>query len=59
MQSKLAKGRTFTRPQQRLNRILEVLEEDMVCAFCDSYLYDEICKVLEYGEFSETEIKKN
>jgi len=58
-QVKLAKGRTFTRPQKRLNRILEILDKDMVCAFCESWLYAELCKVMEYGEFSVEEIKEN
>lgn len=47
-QSKLKKGKTFSNPQEKLNRIYEIFEEDMVCAFCDSYLYTEIAKVIEY-----------
>jgi hypothetical protein len=57
MQTKLAKGRTFIKPQEKLNRILEILDEDMVCAFCESYLYDELCKVMEYGEYDPEESK--
>ena len=48
-QRKLKKGKTFTKPQEKLNRIYEIFEKDMVCAFCDSYLYTEIAKVIEYG----------
>ena len=60
MQSKLAKGQTFSSPQEKLNKIWEILEKDMVCCFCDgSWMYNEICKVLEYGEYSPEEIKKN
>ena len=59
MQTQLAKGRIFTRPQKRLNRILEILDKDMTCAFCESWLYDELCKVMEYAEHSIEEIEKN
>lgn len=48
MQSKLRKGRTFSNPQEKLNRIFEVFDEDMVCCFCNSYFYDEIAKVIGY-----------
>jgi len=49
MQSKMKEGRTFSKPQEKLNRIWEIFEEDMVCAFCDgSYLYNEIAKVIGY-----------
>ena len=57
MQSKLAQGQTFSKPQERLNRIWELLEEDMVCCFCDSYLFDEVSKVMEWGEYSQDETK--
>lgn len=49
MQSKLKKGKTFSKPQEKLNRIYEIFEDDMVCAFCDqTYLYNEIAKVIGY-----------
>ena len=48
-QNKLKKGKTFSKPQERLNKIYEIFEGDMVCAFCDgSWLYNEIAKVIEY-----------
>ena len=50
MQSKLKKGRTFSKPQEKLNRIYELFDEDMVCAFCESYFYNEIAKVIGYEE---------
>lgn len=50
MQSKLKKGKTFSNPQEKLNRIYEILDEDMVCAFCESYLYNEISKVVGYDD---------
>ena len=52
MQSKLKKGKTFSKPQEKLNRIYEIFGEDMVCAFCDSYLYEEIAKVIGYDKYS-------
>lgn len=52
MQSKLKKGRTFSNPQEKLNRICEIFKEDMVCAFCDSYLYEEIAKVVGHDKYS-------
>lgn len=58
MQAKLAKGRTFTKPQERLNRIVEILEDDMTCAFCESWMYDEICKIMEWGDYSPEEIQR-
>lgn len=51
MQSKLKKGQTFSNPQEKLNRIYEIFEEDMVCTFCEqTYLYKGIAKVIGYGE---------
>lgn len=48
-QTKLKKGRTFSKPQEKLNRIWKIFEEDMVCCFCDgSWFYNEIAKVIEY-----------
>ena len=49
-QSKLKKGKTFSKPQEKLNRIYEIFDNDMVCSFCDSYLYKEIAKVIEYDQ---------
>lgn len=49
MQRKLKKGKTFSKPQEKLNRIYEIFEEDMVCAFCEqTYLYNKIAKVIGY-----------
>jgi len=49
MQTKLKKGKTFSRPQEKLNQILEIFEKDMVCCFCDgSWFYNEIAKVIGY-----------
>ena len=58
MQSKLAQGQTFSKPQERLNRIWELLDEDMVCSFCDSYFFEEVAKAMEFGEYSQEETKK-
>lgn len=56
MQSKLKKGRTFSNPQEKLNRIYEIFDEDMVCAFCDgSWLYNEIAKVIGYDLYQSSE----
>jgi len=52
MQSKLKKGKTFSNPQEKLNRIYEIFEEDCSCAFCDAYLYEEIAKVVGYDKYS-------
>ena len=54
-QSKLKKGRTFSKPQEKLNRIYEIFGEDMTCAFCDSYLYEEIAKVIGYDKYRGSE----
>ena len=51
-QTKLKKGKTFSNPQEKLNRIYEIFTEDMTCAFCDSYLYEEIAKVVGYDKHS-------
>lgn len=49
-QTKLKKGKTFTKPQERLNKIYDIFDRDMVCAFCDgSWFYNEIAKVIEYN----------
>jgi len=53
MHSKLKKGKTFSKPQEKLNRIYEIFEEDMVCYFCGSWFYNEIAKVIEYDLYSE------
>ena len=58
MKTKLAKGRTFTKPNARLSRIWELLDEDMICSFCDSYFFEEVAKVMEYGEYSPEEKRK-
>jgi len=51
MKGKLKGGKTFLNPQEKLNRIYEIFEEDMVCAFCEqTYLYERIAKVIGYGE---------
>ncbi len=51
MPSKLKKGRTFSEPQEKLNRIYEIFEKDMVCFVCDqTYLYKGIAKVIGYRE---------
>ena len=50
MQSKLKKGKTFSNPQLKLNRIYEIFEEDMVCCFCNSWFYDEIAKLIGYKD---------
>ena len=50
MQSKLKKGKTFVNPQDKLHRIYEIFDEDMVCMFCNSWFYDEIAKVIGYKE---------
>ena len=55
MQTKLKKGRTFSRPQEKLNKIYELFEDDCVCAFCDSWLYDEVAKII--GFIDEEELK--
>lgn len=49
-QRKLKKGKTFSKPQEKLNRIYEIFDNDMVCAFCYSYFYKEIAKVIEYDQ---------
>lgn len=49
MQGKLKKGKMFSKPQERLNRIYEVFEDDMMCAFCEqTYLYNKIAEVIGY-----------
>ena len=58
IQAQLKKGKTFSKPQEKLNRIYELLEDDCVCCFCGSYLFDEISKVVEWGEYSKEEIQK-
>lgn len=58
MQRKLKKGKTFSDPQLKLNRIYEIFDEDMVCAFCNSYFYDEIAKVVGYRENHSSEMQK-
>ena len=51
MTNKLKKGRTFSNPQEKLNRIYEIFEEAMVCFVCDqTYLYKGIAKIIGYGE---------
>jgi len=48
-QTKLKKGKTFSKPQEKLNKIYKIFEEDMVCALCDgSWFYNEIAKVVGY-----------
>ena len=58
MQTHLKKGRTFSKPQEKLNRIYELLEDDCVCCFCGSYLFDEIAKVVEWGDHSQEKQSK-
>ena len=57
MQTKLKKGKTFSKPQEKLNRIYEIFTEDMTCAFCDSYLYAEIARVVGYNKYYSSEEK--
>ena len=58
-QSKLEKGRTFTTPNHRLSRIWELVDEDMVCCFCNSYFFDEVCKALGHPDYIISEETKN